>query len=554
MISKDQIVKQVEVIHTSLLGLALIAIVLLAGMLLPVFGLLDAIHSPEVAGFVVLVSLVGIITLYAMNYIAHKFVLDQARLTDVLINSLGQGFLTFDRRGVCGHVYSQACLTLLETDEVDGRSIAALLNVPRDGRQEFQEWLELLFTPGHVLSFEDGARFLPVDIPRHDGRTVALSYRPIYNNENKQLECIVLIATDRTEEVAAQKRADEERKFAAMICAVMTERQNFMLTMAELKELLDHLLDNAGDKKANLFLRVHTLKGAAMHFRMESLSEKLHNLETVLRESRELQRDEFNKVLQQSRAEVQVEFGRIQNVLHDIVGDVTGSKHGILEVDEDSIYQFGRLLEQQGVSPDLIAAYKSSILSVPLFALLGTLDRQMVQVAERLEKKIKPIKFTGDNLRVASRPMQHLLMAMTHVVHNILDHGIEAPITRTAKNKDPEGQVTIHVTPTENAHGRWIEMTISDDGAGIDPERVRERLSDIMPQGDWRNDDDHHVIQRLLTHDISTKTEVSMLSGRGAGMSAIYQEVVRLGGSCELRSVLHQGTQLIIRLPQSLAA
>ncbi len=75
--------------------------------------------------------------------------------------------------------------------------------------------------------------------------------------------------------------------------------------------------------------------------------------------------------------------------------------------------------------------------------LLRSLDRQMLPLAERLEKRIKPIEFSGEAVRVPSRPMQHLLLALTHVIHNIVDHGIEAPVTRMAKGKDPQGAVKI---------------------------------------------------------------------------------------------------------------
>jgi chemotaxis protein histidine kinase CheA len=174
----------------------------------------------------------------------------------------------------------------------------------------------------------------------------------------------------------------------------------------------------------------------------------------------------------------------------------------------------------------------------------------MLPLAEKLEKKVKPIIFKGDVVRMPAKPLQHLLMALTHVVHNIIDHGIEAPITRMAKGKEPHGQVIIEVNHMRSQDDReWVQMIIADDGAGIDPNRVREKLMTVDPEGSWRFDDDQSIIQQLLTRDVSTRDEISMLSGRGAGMSAVYQEVLRMGGQAELKSQMHKGTQLIIRLP-----
>lgn len=549
---RKEMVQQVEIIHTSLSGLALMCLILLGGLLLPLFGF-NGLNSTSAASLVVSVVVIGIGTLYFLNYQAHKIVQEQARLTDVLINSLGQGFLTFDAKGICGPVYSQACHVLLLVEDIPDQPITKILRVPESAQAEFQEWLGILFMPDHALSFEDAVRFLPDSLPHDDGRTITLAYRPV-RDANKRLSRIVLIATDRTEEREAQKRAEAERQFASMICAIVAERHNFVITMNEMQEVLNRLAAFEPNlMQPDFFRTIHTLKGAALHFKMEKLGESFHMLESVLRNGQGKPVEEIKELLNQGRAEIQLEYGRIQNALRGILGDEEQYAHGLIEVDEESVYQFGRLLKQQNVSADIYYAFQNSILSVPLFTLLRTLDRQMLPLAEKLDKKVKPIVFRGEQVRLPARPLQHLLMALTHVVHNIVDHGIEAPLTRMAKGKDPQGLVSITVGHTSDNEGnKWLEIKISDDGAGIDPARVRARLAEIDPEGTWKYEDDHAVIQKILVGDISTKEEVSMLSGRGIGMSSVYHEVVRLGGRCELRSEMHKGTDLIIRLPEKI--
>jgi two-component system chemotaxis sensor kinase CheA len=548
------LLQQVETIYTTLTGLALICLMLLLGMLLPMVGY-NPLSSGLIAGIITVVACIGVGILYLMNLRAHGIMLEQARLSDVLMNSLGQGFLTFNAKGVCGTAYSQAALDFLQADTIPGRPIAELLRIPEDKRQEFMEWLGVLFLPGHALSFEDAARFLPDLFMRDDDRSIILSYRAIRGRDGR-LTRVVMMATDKTGEKEAQKRADAERLFAAMICAIFAERQSFVLTMSELRILLDRLtrLDPVV-MTAGFFRDVHTIKGAAMHFKMENLGQQLHELEAVLRSGNDLPLEVLRDRLHQARAGVQLEYGRIQNALRDILGEEEERPQGLIEVDEDSIYRFGRLLKQQNVTADVYYAYQSTILSVPLFSLLRTLDRQMLPLAEKLEKKVRPITFKGESVRLPARPLQRLLLALTHVVHNILDHGIETPITRMAKGKDPYGQVTIEVSRVTDAEGhKWVEIAISDDGAGIDPNLVRAKLMTADPDGSWRFDDDRAVIQQLLTHNVSTRDEVSLLSGRGAGMSAVYQEVLRLGGRAELTSEMHRGTRLGIHLPENLEA
>lgn len=544
-------VQQVEIVHTTLTGLALIAVVFLTGLLLPLFGL-NPLSSPLVAGIITIVAWIGIGTLYLLNLRAHKQVVEQARLTDVLINSLGQGFLSFDGKGVCGQVYSEACHALLKVDAVAGKNIADLLGVPTETRKDFFEWIDVLFMPDHAMGFDDAVRFLPDGLNHPDGRSVMLAYRPIRGRDGF-LSRIVLIATDKTEEIEAQKRAGAERLFAAMICAIFAERQSFALTMAEMKILIDRLSrPDAAILSSDFFRDVHTMKGAAMHFKMETLGHRLHELENTLRMAEGTPFDEVKEPLCQHRAEIQLEFGRIQNALRDILGE-DGEAQGLIEVDEESLYQFGKLLKQQNVSPDIYFAFQNTLLAVPLFSLLKSLDRQIQPLAEKLEKKVRPIVFSGESIRLPARPLQHFMLSLTHVVHNILDHGIETPITRMAKGKDAFGRVEINIRRTKTDDGRkWVQISIIDDGAGIDPNRVRGKLALSDPNGQWREQNDREVIQQLLTQELSTKDEVSMLSGRGAGMSAIYQEILKLGGQAELVSEMHKGTQLVIRLPEIL--
>ncbi|MBY0428904.1 MAG: Hpt domain-containing protein, partial [Alphaproteobacteria bacterium] len=356
----------VETIHTTLTGLSLMCLVLLMGVLLPVFGW-NPLHSADMAVIITGAVLVGVAYLYLLNYKTHNTVSEQASLTDVLMNSLGQGFLTFDEKGICRSGYSEATLNLLQCEQITGKQVADLLQVPEENRGDFFEWLGILFMPGHALSFEDAARFMPGELTHQNGKMVELSYRPVRHHQGN-LECIVLIITDKTEEKEAQKRVDEERQFVAMVCAIFAEKQSFILTMSEIKQMLDRLATiDENLFSADFFRDVHTIKGAAMHFKMEVLGEKLHGLESTLRDVQEVMSTqgitmEAKEAASQRRAEVHLEFARIQNSLRAILGEEDTKAQGIVEVDENSLYDFGKLLKQKNVSPDIYYAFQKTLL------------------------------------------------------------------------------------------------------------------------------------------------------------------------------------------------
>src|SRR5512142_2006436 len=100
-------VRHVDVIHTSLAGMTAIVIMLLAAVALPVFGF-HPVTEPVAFWVMTAASFIGIGGLYFLNFRVHEHVTNQARLTEVLVNTLGQGFIVFDREGDCGNVYSQA--------------------------------------------------------------------------------------------------------------------------------------------------------------------------------------------------------------------------------------------------------------------------------------------------------------------------------------------------------------------------------------------------------------------------------------------------------------
>ena len=93
---------------------------------------------------------------------------NQASLTEVLVNSLGQGFLVFDRSGLCGNVYSQACLDLLETLPA-GKNVIDILRISDEQRSDFKEWMDIMFMPNHALGFDDVVKFMPVLLSAQQG-------------------------------------------------------------------------------------------------------------------------------------------------------------------------------------------------------------------------------------------------------------------------------------------------------------------------------------------------------------------------------------------------
>ncbi len=283
------------------------------------------------------------------------------------------------------------------------------------------------------------------------------------------------------------------------------------------------------------------------------MSETIRGLENDLR--REGIADaEFQARLRKGAAEVESGLASVMDQLRDLTGQDYEGRGSLHEVQEEALYDFARELKAKNVAPELVRRYLRTIAAVPIHDCFRVFERELRDLAEITGKQVKPIRYTGSNPHILTRPVQELLFSLTHICRNIVDHGIEPPVTRLARGKDPAGQVSIHADLVlDSAHEmEWLHLVISDDGNGIDPSRVRSKLAVVDPQGAWRNEDDQAVIQHVFSWGFSTSDKVTDLSGRGVGLEAVEREVKLLGGVIKVYSELYHNTRFDIRVPYSL--
>ena len=234
-----------------------------------------------------------------------------------------------------------------------------------------------------------------------------------------------------------------------------------------------------------------------------------------------------------------------------MIGQDYEGRGSIYEVQESAVYDFALEMEERKADPALLRQFLSTIAAIPANDCFRLFERELHDLAEITGKQVKPIRYTGSNPRVLTKPIQEFLFSLTHICRNIIDHGIEPPVTRLARDKDPAGQIAIHVqvVPDHERKTEWLHIVISDDGNGIDPSRVRAKLATIDPNGKWRDQDDQEVIQNIFSWGFSTQENITDLSGRGVGMEAVEREVRLLGGSIRVSSEPYKGARFDIKIP-----
>jgi chemosensory pili system protein ChpA (sensor histidine kinase/response regulator) len=176
------------------------------------------------------------------------------------------------------------------------------------------------------------------------------------------------------------------------------------------------------------------------------------------------------------------------------------------------------------------------------------LQRIVRQTSSELNKHIDLI-IEGGDIEVDRRVLNGVITSIEHILRNSVGHGIESSEVRSHSRKPARGQIKIDIV----REGSEISITIKDDGAGIDPEKVTAKaIANGLIAADTKLTKDE-ALQLIFKPGLSTASAVSKIAGRGVGMDIVDKDIRRLGGNIETRSELTKGAKFILRLPFTLA-
>ncbi len=185
---------------------------------------------------------------------------------------------------------------------------------------------------------------------------------------------------------------------------------------------------------------------------------------------------------------------------------------------------------------------------LPIGTVYGNLRRLVHDVSASLGKDVDFVAEGGDT-ELDKTVIERLKDPLVHILRNSLDHGVETPSERERAGKPPRGEVRLwagHV-------GGEVVIRVSDDGGGLDPEKIKRKAqaTGLLPPD--ADPDRRELLNLIFEPGFSTARQVSDLSGRGVGMDVVRRAIDALRGSVDLDSEKGRGTTLTIRLPLTLA-
>jgi two-component system chemotaxis sensor kinase CheA len=248
---------------------------------------------------------------------------------------------------------------------------------------------------------------------------------------------------------------------------------------------------------------------------------------------------------------IRVELEKIDRVVN-MVGELVIAQAMLGQVIENLPEEIGGKVSN--ILADLVRhtrGLKDSVMAIraqPVSSVFQRMPRLVRELSVKTGKKVQ-VEMFGETTEVDKTIIERLSDPLTHIIRNSIDHGIESPADRVARGKSEMGTIRL----SADQRGGRIVIEISDDGAGINCERVLKKARDkglVDPNATLTEEE---ICNLIFLPGFSTAETVSDISGRGVGMDVVRRNIQDLGGRTTLKSEMGCGMTIQLALPLTLA-
>lgn len=475
---------------------------------------------------------------------------DKNERINTLLNNAGQGFLYFNQDMEIGQEYSKEVTNIFKQD-VYNQKINELLYQDDNSKAEF-----LKATLQSILN----------DIPMKQEILISLLEKEFVIN-NKFIEIqykilnnssFMLILTDVTANKKLAKKIKEEQQTLKMVIEAVTSLEQFLEVKQDYMLFIEKIDDfKTIDKLSDLRKEIHTYKGLFAQKEMLYIVDHLHQFESEIDNS--LKENILNdKVLNITKETMGNWFEEDVKILKKILGDDFFDKSNLINIDKDRInniiIQMKKLLKDNKKSLDNILYKEISNIThnietltyYPIELFFKPYKKLVSQLALKLEKCINPLVLEIEKEIYIPSSYVPFINSLVHIFRNSVDHGIEALDDRYETGKDEYGTIECKIQKIDNN----IEITISDDGAGVDIEKIKNLAikKDIYTQNELENFTEKDIVMIIFKDEFSTKDKVSTISGRGVGLASIISELDKIDGSMNVENNFGKGIKFTFTL------
>jgi two-component system chemotaxis sensor kinase CheA len=237
------------------------------------------------------------------------------------------------------------------------------------------------------------------------------------------------------------------------------------------------------------------------------------------------------------------------NRMMNLVGELVLTRNQVLQATsaDPNMTLLSRRLDM--VTADLRESVMKARMQ-PVSNIFSKMPRIVRDLSQSLGRRVR-LEVEGQETELDKSLLEAIKDPLTHAVRNSLDHGIEPPEVRQAAGKNPEGILKLRAAQ----EGSHVIIEVSDDGAGIAVEKVRQKAVErgLITPDRVAHLAERELLQLIFLPGFSTAAAVTNVSGRGVGMDVVRTNVEKIGGKVEIDSRAGKGTTLRLRIPLTLA-
>jgi two-component system chemotaxis sensor kinase CheA len=253
---------------------------------------------------------------------------------------------------------------------------------------------------------------------------------------------------------------------------------------------------------------------------------------------------------------VRVDIEKLDRIL-DTISELVLAKGAVIRIGQELAESVGFIsltLDVHKISQTLdrklteLQEYLLDLRMVPF----SQIFKRLVQVIRRYSReagKEIDIEIYGEDTRIDKQLAEEIIDPLIHLIRNAIDHGIEPNDKRLILGKKEMGTVTLKAFP----EGNKVIIMVQDDGAGLDADKILQKAIERQMVTENQALERKEIFDLIFIPGLSTKTEVSEVSGRGVGMDIVKEKITSLGGFVDVESEYGKGTTFNLTLPITLA-
>lgn len=257
-----------------------------------------------------------------------------------------------------------------------------------------------------------------------------------------------------------------------------------------------------------------------------------------------------SKKVSKIKQTVRVDIDRLDNLMN-LVGELVMHKGRLEQIGAtEKLTELNETIEQiDRISGDLQSVVMK-VRMVPIEQVFNRFPRMVRDLSKDLNKEIDFL-IEGKDTELDRTVIDEIGDPLIHLLRNAIDHGIELPAERVKFRKPTRGTLMLRA----RHEGNNVYIEVEDDGAGIDPERIKQKAVDkgLIGTREAEGLSREEAIELLFIPGFSTAEQVTDISGRGVGLDVVKNKIEALNGEINVDSKLGKGTKFKIKLPLTLA-